>query len=521
MAIKKNHITGGHYVTYVPFVDRTKRGHYEKIPIVRPRNGLIGLILDWFRGGPNPFLASPVATAVDRKLKLEKQARLATGPSAATALATQINAALNQYLRRADRIADEELDGLDGYLNEEENCLRACRPSEIEARLETDLDEVLNDVSAEIGPAVAQVAKRHIALEHFMEHYGLAKVVHWGKPLTRQSIYLLLGITLFEFVLNTAFFSGSQRSGLIGGAALAMLLSIVTLILGVGFGFAFQFGGKKAEGGGWFGRGAAAVLALLTLYYLLLLTLARLAGEAGDIRMFETAATQIQVKPFAGLLDLPALAYFFFSIAVIAGVFYKFIDTMGHFPRIRSHRLAVEKAERDVDDIQLGMIDAAREHGDEALKALDAAPGLIQATITPIHELVMNYENVADQFSDNHKDIEEGGKLLADVVASHVNVPEIPLALDFAGPRKLMSERLGRFVKRADELANWEEVGQVALDRCRKKLAELSASKLKQLEARCEEVRLTRYRDVRSLEARAFPSPAEATGDTFALGGAA
>ncbi|WP_066794719.1 hypothetical protein [Sphingomonas soli] len=510
--IKKNHVTGGHYITYVPFVDRTKRTRFVKEQMVRTPNAFIGWILDWMRGGPNPFLASPVATRIDRRLKIEKQARRANGAAASSAIGSQINAALSRYVRQAMGEADAELDSLDGYITEEENCLRACRPSEIEARLDTDLNEVLNDVNAELGPPVAAIARKQIALEQFMEHFKLPRVMHWGKPVTRQSVYLLLAITIFEFVLNTAFFAGSQRTGIVGGAALAMLLSITTIILGVGFGFAFQFSSSKAEGGGWFGRVGVGVFTLVTLYYLLLLTLARLAGEAGDLRMFETAAREIQVQPFAGLLDLPALAYFFFSIAVIAGVFYKFIDTMGHFPRLRSHRLAVEKAERLVDDIQLGMIDAAREHGEDALRALDAAPGLIQATIVPIQALVMNYENVADQHGDNLKDIQEGGKLLTEVCAGHLGVPDIPLTIDVETPRKQVIDRFKQFAARASELTNWDEVAQAALDRSRKRLSELTTEKLAEIEARCAEIRATRYAEVRELEAQtvapAQPIPA-------------
>jgi hypothetical protein len=502
MALQRND-DGSHSVTILVPPDRTQREHYEKLPLVRQRNGLIGFILDLFRKAPNPFLASPIAAAVDRNLKLEKQARAAEkgDTHTAEALTTQIEAALDRYLRGSIDKADEKLDRLDQYILEEKDFLENCRPAAIRSSLDVEIEKIAADVNAELGPPATALARKQIALDNFVHDNQVERTIWWGRPITRQSIYLILGITLFEFILNTAFFSGSQRSGIIGGAALAMLLSITTIVLGVGFGIAYQFSHPKSEGRGWFGRIGILILLLGTLYYLLLLTLARLAGESGDIHMFATAANEIQVRPFSGLLDVPALAYFFFSIAVIAGVFYKFIDTMGHFPRIRSHRLAVDRAEHEFENIRLGIIDAARSRVDDSIKALDATPNIIQATIRAIGDLVMNYENVVDQFKNNVKDIKDASRLLAGVVRQHVGAGPQDVTIDYDGAVREMDKRLSDFRAKAATLQEWDEIHPATIDRCRAEMSESGKLRIGEIERRCEEVKEERHEDLRGAAA--------------------
>jgi hypothetical protein len=487
---------GGHSVSILVPPDRMHRKRYSKVPIVKTGNPFISWLWDLFRGGPNPFLASPIATAIDRRLKIERQARLAakSGTESGEAILTQIDAALARYLRGSADDADRELDELDRHTDEEKDFLENCRPSAIKAGLEFELDKIETDVSAELGPAATVLARRRVALENFIADNGIERTIWWGKPLTHQSIYLIMGITLFEFALNTAFFSGSQRSGIIGGAALAMLLSITTIVLGVAFGISYQFSHPKSEGHGWFGRIGAFFLLLWTIYYLLLLTLARLAGEAGDTHMFAAAAREIQVHPFSGLLDLPALAYFFFSIAVIAGIFYKFIDTMGHYPRIRSHKLAVDKAEYEFESTRMGMIEAARQATDDSIRALDAAPNIIQATIRAIRDLVMNYENVVDQFKNDVHDIKDASRLLAGVLRQHVVVDETCREnLDFDTEIQKIDARLAAFQARAAGLQEWEEINPAKIEKCRADMANFGKSELALIEARCDEVGRERY----------------------------
>jgi hypothetical protein len=501
MWIKKNEETGGHFVSILIPPAREKRSRFQRRPLIGPRRGAVAFIADLFRGGPNPFLASSTATDIDRRFKIEKQAKLLdnTGSKeAAEALVDRIDVALSSRWQESLARADAELDQLDRYLEEEEDFLENCRPRAIRSNLETRLGKILNDVNGEVGPLATSEAKRRIALDHFMSDHRLGRTTDWGKPLTRQSVYLMVGITLFEFVLNTLFFSGTQRSGMIGGAGLAMLLSVVTIVLGIGFGLAFQNSGPQARAGGWFGRIGAIVLLGAMIFYLLLLTLARVAGEAGDTQMFVTAAREVQVHPFSGLLDLPALAYCFFTIGVIALVYSKFIGTMGHFPGLRRHRMDLEAAEGEVEEIQRGMIEAARRQVDQALDALEAAPGLIQMTTRAISDLVMNYENVVDQLRADMKDIRDASRLLIGVVYLHGGRSDgrEPITLDYEAPIAQAEERLATFRQRAARLEAWEEVNAATIEKCGEQMTGIGKEKLGEIEQRCDEVRQERYRDL-------------------------
>ena len=275
------------------------------------------------------------------------------------ALETQIEAALDRYLRAGFDEADATLDRLDRETGEEKDFLENCRPGALKAGLGVELDKVANDVNSVLGPAAVALARRRVALENFVADNGLERTIWWGRPITRQSIYLMLGITLFEFLLNTAFFSGSPALGndrrrLAGDLAVGddhhprrrtrHRLSILASAIG-GAGLVRQARRPRP----------AARRALLSA-----------AAYPRPARRREWRhpyvrhrGTRDPDQAFLRPARSPALAYFFFSIAVIAGVFYKFIDTMGHYPRIRSHTLAVEKAEADYEDIRIGMIEAA------------------------------------------------------------------------------------------------------------------------------------------------------------------
>jgi len=501
MWIKKNEATGGHSVSILIPPERDKRARFVKTPLLGARRGLWGFIVDLFRGGPNPFLASPVATDIDRRLKIEKQAKLngnGAGDEATDALAVRVDVALSGRWQESLARADAELDRLDRHLDEEEDFLENCRPRAIKANLEGRLGKILNDVSGELGPLATTEAKRRVALDHFMTDHRLERTTDWGKPLTAQSIYLMIGITIFEFILNTLFFSGTQRSGMIGGAGLAMLLSVVTIVLGVFFGIAFQNSGSSARGGGWFGRIGAVVLLFAMVFYLLLLTLARVAGEAGDTRMFATAAREVQAHPFSGLLDLPALAYCFFTIGVIGLVYSKFIGTMGHFPGLRGRRLGLDHAEKDFDEIKRGLVEASRGQVDQALDALEAAPGLIQMTTRAISELVMNYENVVDQLRSDMKDMRDASRLLIGVVHLHAGRREgaEPPTIDFESPIAEADARLARFKERAAKLEAWDEISAAMIEKCGEQMTAIGKEKLSEIEVRCDEVRDERYRDL-------------------------
>jgi hypothetical protein len=140
------------------------------------------------------------------------------------------------------------------------------------------------------------------------------------------------------------------------------------------------------------------VCAIASGYFLLLLTAARLAGENGELRIFSAAAEIIQTRPFAGLLDLPSLAYCFFSIAVIIGVAYEFVMIMGRFPGLRRLYLNARYTEEDFEDEQAELITQSQEQGKKCIEALDHLPAFINGARSTLGDILTDYANVRDQY---------------------------------------------------------------------------------------------------------------------------
>src|SRR4051812_40218478 len=259
MPIKKDASTGWHFISYLVPVREKKRMRYRPSPLARPSSSLFGFIADLIRGGPNPFLASPVAYNIDRSIKLERNAKAAArrgGAGAAAQLASQIESELRQYLHQSHGRADEVLDALDLETNEEEIKLEECRPNTIKEGFKGEVEEIIDDVDGHLGPSARQLHDSQHEHDKFIEDYSLEskKGVHPGHRIDTKFLLTIIAVTAFEFVLNTAFFSGSQKNGMIGGAALAMILSISTIFLGVCFGWSYQFSDSRADGNGWRGR---------------------------------------------------------------------------------------------------------------------------------------------------------------------------------------------------------------------------------------------------------------------------
>lgn len=499
MGFKKDKETGGHKNIILIPPDRSNRTRFIKTPLLKARGGFVGFLADLLRGGPNPFLGSPIAVHIDRRTKIEKNAKRvgrAGDKEAADLLIVGIDSALKERWQESLGRADDEFDDLDTYLKEEEGWLENLRPRTIKANLESDLGKRAMKVSGRLGPIATTEAKRRLELDHFMKERGLTRTTHWGKTVTAGAILMVIGITIFEFILNTLFFSGSSQTGVFGGAGLALLLSVVTIVLGVGFGIAFQFFGANAKGGGWFGRILALLLFLALIFYLLLLTLARVAGEAGDIDMFRTAAREIQVHPFSGLLDLPALAYCFFTIGVIALVYVKFIQLMGHYWGLRVRRLALNDAEDEFEDERDELVADGQEEVDEALELLRAAPDHIQLATRAISELVLNYENVVDQLRNDKEALSDASRLLLRVIRIHTGQRENAqeLTIDFDSPIAKEEARFAEFRERAAKLEASEEIDLATVERCGEELLKLGQEGLGEIEKRCNAVREERYR---------------------------
>lgn len=282
---------------------------------------------------------------------------------------------------------------------------------------------------------------------------------------------------------------------MLGGAALAMLLSIVTIVLGVFFGIAFQLSASNAKGGGWFGRILAALLLASTIFYLLLLTLARVAGEAGDLEMFATAAREVQVRPFSGLLDLPALAYCFFTIGVIALIYTKFIQIVGHYRGLRARRLALNHSAENLEVVREDIIADSQEAVDQALEKLQATPDHIQEGTRAISDLAMNYENVVDQLRDDKEQLKDASRLLLRVIRIRSGIRESAEepTIDFDSPVAKAEGRFSEFKEHTARLERWEEVDNRAVEKCGEELIAVGQRMLSEIETECNDVRNERY----------------------------
>jgi hypothetical protein len=496
MPIRKDAATGSHFISYLVPRRPSDRARYQPTPLAVRKPSFLDFLKGIFGGRTNPFLASPVAHCIDKEIKLEKDVRRESRTGGDRALAlfrNKMEPELRRYLHTAHGRADKVLDALDIETNEEETKLEECRPNAIREGLKGDLDEVLVDVEGYLGPPARRL---HVATgerDQFMIDYGLdsSRRVHSGHRVDAKFLISLLLVTLFEFVLNTMFFSGSQRNGLIGGAALAMILSISTIFLGVCFGWSFQFADARADGNGWRGRAGIIVLSFATAFYLLLLTLARRAGDSGDLDMFGTAARQIQERPFAGILDLPALGYCFFSIGVITLVAWKFADTMGHFPRIRNHKLAVENAEREFEGVRVGMAEDLEAKIDAAVAKLDDVPSLVQARKLALKEILVDYENVVEQFYADVTEITDAQDLMVDFVRSYSDAGDDLAAPDvsYDGEVAYFRQRLSDFRQRIEALLKRADISEGVIDRCRTEMTNLGKRRRKELEHECDRLR--------------------------------
>ena len=485
------------------FEDRTNRTPYVKAPIVDPRPSLLAFFGDLFRRGPNPFKASPMASEIDRRLKIEKRARLigktgSTSDAAALPLLSSIHVALQRYWRSSVDRADTELDRLDGQLVMEKGHLENCRPKIIQANLDGQLRKIIDNVGPDIGPLAKDCASNEYILDKFRKQHDLPETTSWGKIVTRSDFTDLLGIMAVEFILNSLFFSASQKNGLIGGAGLAAQLSIAPLVLGAALGLSYQFMHLRSEGKGWLGKIGAPIFAFAGIFYLLLLTLARYAGDKGELEIFASASVEIKTEPFAGLFDLPALAYFFFSIAVIGAVFFKFINSFGTFPGLWKRTVAVAKSDQAFESELSEMMDATRHITDGEVQRLDAVPDILQQTVVPIKELQMNFENILDQYRNDVRDIRDSERLLVSVVATYVHSESYGelskgdgnYTAGHADQMDHLDQRKSKFLNDADELLSWEEVSQSSIDKCREAMIANGQLALKGVEDTAKALRL-------------------------------
>lgn len=503
MGLRKDPETGNYILTAAKAAqnNRSSRKKYVKHNLQPKRQGIIGWVLSLFSFFQDPFKSSPIASDIGRQTSLVKNCRLAhsSGENIDELhyAILPIRDRLKAYLVDAETEADSYLDPLDTALNQEKAFLDECRPEKIRTRLETDLQREIDGLENVFGSLANKAAEDKIHLDNFRKMHSLPKTYYWGDIFTTGNIALIMGVVIFEFLMNSIFFAAANPLGLVGGAAQALVLSISTIIFGVFLGVAYQYNNVTAEGRGWIGKILFVVVPAATLFFLLLLTLARLAGEAGDLAMFKTAAREIQQHPFSGLLDLPSLGYFFFSVGVIAYTAFKYVSIMGRFPGLRRRVLHAEHSEIAYDAESSAAADHLRSMTEGQIEALDSLPLFIQDTLLSIKDIEMDFENVVDQLRNDCHFIGNASKLLNSYARSKSGNSDLEVNA-FAENECQSSiisheQKLAELRNNVALLIGREEIQQETVDRCRKLMNANLQSSIDILATKCAQIKGERY----------------------------
>jgi hypothetical protein len=505
MGLKKDAVTGSFILTAAKAVEanRTRRRKYVKHALQPRKQGFVNWLRNLFYFAPNPFSGSPIASFIGKQTRLVKACSSARKSSDSIGedhhVVLLVRSGLHDHLADAETEADSFTDPLTTALDQEEAFLDMCEPEKLRTELEVDLQRELDGLGGAFTPMARQAGEDRIHLDNFRSMHGLPKTFYWGQQFSTGNIFLIMGIILFEFLLNSLFFAAANPLGIIGGASLALVLSLATVVLGVGMGIAYQYNHPRAEGAGWIGKIIFAIVSLGILFFLLLLTLARLAGEGGDLNMFRTAAAQIQVAPFSGLLDLPSLGYFFFSIGVICYTSFKYISIMGRFPGLRRRILLAQQSETAYDTEVSGAGDHFTSIGEEQIEALDSLPIFIQQTLLPMKTIEMDFENVVDQLRNDSKSIGNAAKLLTSYINSHSIGHKLDVS-SFANEECTASiaahdGKLAIIRERVHQLVNRDETQKTTIDRCRNSMNQTLKQALEDLDTRCKDIKDEQYRE--------------------------
>ena len=503
MGLQKDADTGSFILTAAKAVQshRLRRKKYAKHDLAARRSGFLTWLTSLFT--TDPFIGSPIASQIAKRTRLVKASKSAqatgTGMDDSHFTVIQLRGELHDHLTDAETEADTYIDPLTTALDQEEAFLDECRPEKIRAGLDTELQKELDGLNAAFTPLARKAAEDKIHLDNFKSMHGLPNTFYWGDFFTTGNIGLIMGVIVFEFLLNSIFFAAANPMGMIGGASLALVLSLATVFLGVSLGIAYQFNHPRSEGGGWVGKALFVLVPLAILFFLLLLTLARQAGESGDLKMFASAAIAIQQRPFSGLFDLPSLGYFFFSIGVITYTAFKYVSIMGRFPGLRRRVLHAQASEQEFDAEVSGAGDHFRGLAEAQIEALDSLPMFIQQTVLPMKDIEMDFENVIDQHRNDCISIGNSAKLLF----SYVNLAtgSRNIEVDSFARNECAASIVAHQVKleylrdRIRKLVQRDEIQPATIDRCRDAMNEAVQRALDTLGSRCSALKETQYRE--------------------------
>lgn len=472
-----------------------KRKPFVKSPLKPRKHSFFDWLRSVFRFKRDPFRASPFASEIGLRERIES----ATGDAQARQEAAHrdldvveaVNTRLKDYSRRAFTAADAAADPLDNELLDQEHILNQCRPENLKNSLFTYFEERVASLKLGLMPFARDRANASQALSEFYETNRLSRNTYAGEDLTTSSILQIGAIVVFEFVLNTIFFAASNPLGMVGAASIAFLLSIGTIFLGIVAGWAFQMTHRNYHA-----RTIGFVLMficfLATSYYLLLLTNARLAGENGELKMFSAAAQMIQTHPFAGLLDLPSLAYCFFSIAVILGVAIKFLNVMGRFPGLKRLVTDARYSEEDFEDEVADIVTDSQEKGKKCIEALDHLPAFVNGCRGAISDIMIDYENVKDQFVEDIEALKSAERVLFGFVRGQLGKAD-SAATDLSAwgasdSVAAFEQRLREARDKGQALLNREGVTPGEIDRCRNEILAATSQQVDRLTTEAERI---------------------------------
>lgn len=497
MILKKNEETDDFTLLVERLVENEgdKRKPFVKSPL-KPRGRTF---FDWlrsvFRFKRDPFRASPFAAEIGLRERTEVATEDAQTRQESVHgdldVIVDVNARLKDYSRTASTSADAVADRLDNELLDQEHVLNQCRPENLKNSLFTFFEERVGSLKLGLLPFARDRANAAQALDEFYDSNRLSRNTYAGEDLTTGSILQIGAIVVFEFVLNTIFFAGSNPLGMVGAASIAFLLSIATILLGVWAGWSFQLTHRNFSARA-LGYVLMVLCALASAYYLLLLTNARLAGENGELKMFTAAAVMIQTHPFAGLLDLPSLAYCLFSIAVILGVAIKFVNVMGRFPGLKRHVSAKRYTEEDFEDELSDIVAESQEKGKKCIEALDHLPAFVNGCRGAVSDIMIDYENVRDQFAEDIDALRSSERVLFGFIKGRLKgVSTANNELSAWGADESVNgfdSRLQEKQAMAQTLLNRDGVSPGEIDRCRNEILAATNQQVERLTSEAEKI---------------------------------
>jgi hypothetical protein len=390
--------------------------HFAVKPLRRRRLSVYDWIWSTFLRGRDPFRASPFASEIGIRERIEKAAMQATEDSDARSVFIAIETRLKDYAEDAKVNATRLADILSEELTDTGEVLSRLDTDDLERESLRRLNDNKSNAESRVNQSARASARALLDLEDFYQATGLPRNSYAGRKSTTGTWILAGGILVGEFFLNASFFAEILEDGLVGGAAFAAMNAVVTILFGVFAGRSFQMIHPLYQKRP-LGLGLMAAAILLTTFYLLLLTNVRRAASSGALNPFTEGPRMLLSSPLSGLLDMYSFVYTLFSVAVISWVAYEFYQLNGHFPDHKRHIDDEQQRRADVVDEITDCKSAWRECGESVLtdiKLFLASLGACEAALENSQSIL---ERTEEQFKADIERLVEAESILTNFVA--------------------------------------------------------------------------------------------------------